>query len=160
MSFQKEFWLAVAAAAPVIALASLVSLSDTFRSWLSLPGIYAGERLELSGKLTDRLEEAEWFINFQLVLILLTLLSQVGVFTVALISLGFGRNLISPIIVIVFMPLSFLLLFIWGFLGVANAGMRHQVEKILKEDQKVRANGGAQPSSESAGQASNEGEPV
>lgn len=134
VAFHDNFWVTVGAAAPVIALTSLLSTTDNLR---------------LVDSLQTRAEHAEQpgpkFAYYHPAIALtwatttgtgLVLLGQATALVVALMSLDFGRNVFSPEFVVEIMGASFVVLFLSGGINVLTRGVEHQFIERMKSQEK------------------------
>jgi hypothetical protein len=111
VAFSESFWVTIGAAAPVIGLTVVVSLPDVLRMMEDIhrPVITAHRP---PGPAVTRVWRRLIFLLFALASI--NLLLQVGSLAVALLSLAYQQNVISPKLLAVVEPAGLLLLVLTG----------------------------------------------
>jgi len=92
MTFHVDFWIAAAAAAPVIALSATVAVSDNMKLGLRLRTL--ARRSPTTWELARKYERRAFIVSS------INVLAQCGILFVSLEALAIGKDLISPTIVI------------------------------------------------------------
>jgi hypothetical protein len=160
MPYNESFWVTVGTAAPVIALASVVTISDLLKSadrfdWLAMAAgkTWPGRSKIYLGTL----------VGLQMLTIIVILTIQATALSSALQSLEHGRNEAIPDDYVTAMPLSIVLLVISAVLTVLIARTRRRVETMLKgglQDTRAASQSALKPASQSAGIASKSDDPA
>jgi hypothetical protein len=124
MSFYESFWVVAGTAAPVIALAAVISLNDTARAQFTVndatSDAFAVARLDATDEMYQRLDKRGSSLDVLRIAQLLNLCLQAGLLAVSLLSLTFHRNLI-PAWICVVAPTAGVLLLAYAGLTVTRA---------------------------------------
>ncbi len=144
MSFHESFWVAAGAAAPVIALAVVVSLNDASQTQFAVGDAtdrafvvaHRDEKDVLYRSLDKRGRSLAALTAAQLV----NLVLQAGLLAVSLVSLALHRNLI-PAWICVVAPTAGVLLLAYAGLAVTNAqGLMRNYQRALERLEKGQEN--------------------
>lgn len=138
MSFHESFWVVVGTAAPIIALAAVISVNDTARTQFAVSdasttalAIARGDETDGMYRLLDKRENSLVALR---VAQLSNLCLQAVLLAVSLLSLLFARNLI-PAWICVVVPAAGVLLLAYAGLAVTKAQELTRLEQPRLEQQ-------------------------
>ena len=153
--YHDSFWVTIGTAAPVIALATVVAISDILRSAIRFP------QRGFAGMFWPTGRGVFLLVSLLLVITLTNMAIQFVALSFALKSLAYGKNEISPTIIVAIVPLGIILLVISAGLTGQLALMRRRAETVTKEGREdtQTAQAPSKPVSQSAGSESKSDDP-
>lgn len=113
MTFHENFWITVGAAAPVVALAAVVSFTDGIRVVESVNDLGRTAKVDWP---TKNAERGVTVLASLFVISAANIILQVVALALALTALAQGHNSVAPVLLVVGEPLSVLLLLVTGIL--------------------------------------------
>jgi hypothetical protein len=127
VAFHDQFWVTVGAAAPVIALSSLVATTDSYRLMWRISDSASKFPAEVKDLYRGGVQAARAI----LALVGVSLVGQAVALVVALLSLDWWRNVLPPRDIEYIMGFSFLMLITAGLASVTLRASQRAMEKVL-----------------------------
>ncbi len=140
MSFHESFWVVAGTAAPVIALAAVISLGDTIRTQIKVDSatfdalVVASRGDKMAKDFQHFNERARGSIVALRMTQLLNLYLQAGLLAVSLLSLAFQRNLIPTWICVAALTAGVLVLAYAGVAVVREQELTRRQQQLIESN--------------------------